>query len=77
MYEDAPSPVRTALKQTPKEDAPRILAEAGLWYDALTALSELIGGTQANQVFRQERAAILKQERLPVVAAWDLSQTTP
>ena len=75
MHAPAPAAVQAGLKQSPKEDAPRILAEAGLWYDALTALAELIAGTPANPLYRQERATILKQERMPVVAAWDLGQT--
>lgn len=76
MFREANPDVLTALRQTPKEDAPRVLAEAGLWYDALTALANLITTAQSNQLYRQERAAILKQERLPAVAAWDLSQAT-
>ncbi len=75
MHAPAPAAVQAGLTQSPKEEAPRILAEAGLWYDALTALAELIAGAPANQLYRQERAAILKQERMPVVAAWDLGQT--
>ena len=55
-------------------DKPFIYAEIGLWYDAMSALSDLVdtppkGITQ--QELRQQRAALLDQVNLVEVAAYD------
>jgi hypothetical protein len=53
-------------------DAPRLYAEAGLWYDALETVSELIDAGGANEGFRKHRAALLQQVGLSEIAAYDL-----
>jgi hypothetical protein len=42
-----------------------------LWYDALTALADLIEATPQDAQLRQQRAALLKQVDLAEVAAHD------
>lgn len=51
--------------------APGVLAEAGLWYDAIAALSRLIERNPADSVLRAQRAALLEQIGLPQAAAYD------
>lgn len=51
--------------------APGVYAEAGLWYDAIAALSGLIERNPADKVLRAQRAALLEQIGLPQVAAHD------
>lgn len=49
------------LAQARKDEAPSIYAAAGLWYDALTASSELIQASPGDPAPRQQRAALLAQ----------------
>lgn len=65
--------LRTQLDQTEAERAPHLYAEAGLWYDALAALSDLIDAAPADLGLRQQRAALLKQVGLETVAAYDVA----
>jgi hypothetical protein len=53
------------LARARPEERPAIHAEAGLWYDALAASSELIGSAPDNAALRQQRAALLTQVGLP------------
>lgn len=52
-----------------KTDAPIRYAEAGVWYDALMALSDLIQADPANEGLRQQRTSLLEQAGLGEVAA--------
>jgi hypothetical protein len=67
-----PAALRGKLAQAGKAKAPHIYAEAGLWYDALTAISELIDGTPKDTLLRKQRAALLEQVGLPEVARYDV-----
>ncbi len=53
--------MRNQLDRTEAEHRPHLYAEAGLWYDALASLSDLIEATPANLGLRQQRAALLQQ----------------
>ena len=55
------------LGQARREELPSIYAEAGLWYDALTAMSELIESTPDDSALRRQRAALLTQIGLPLI----------
>jgi hypothetical protein len=58
----APSPeLRQRLAQASREQVPSIYASDGLWYDAVTAASDLLDAAPANPVLRRERAALLSQ----------------
>lgn len=48
-----------------KEDLPSLYAEAGFWYDALAAVSELIVSAPQEPAFRKQRGALLSQVDLP------------
>ncbi len=51
--------------------APRIYAEAGLWYDAIASLSRLIERNPADAELRSLRASLLEQIGLAAAAAAD------
>lgn len=55
------------IAQAPKTQLPFLYAEGGLWYDALTAISELIEAAPQDQALRKERAAMLVQVGLPEI----------
>ncbi len=62
---------QTQLDQSSAAEAPRLYAQAGLWYDALAALSESITAVPHDTGLRQQRAALLEQIGLPAAAAFD------
>lgn len=51
-------------------------ARAGLWYDAMSCLCDLVKESPTNLQLRRQRAALLKQVGLHGVAEWDLRSTT-
>jgi hypothetical protein len=59
-------------KATPETKA-GIYAEAGIWYDALAALSDQIEAQPTNKALRDTRADLLQQIGLKAVAAAELS----
>jgi len=63
--------VLASFQLTP--DAPTEYAEAGLWYDALQALSEQIRMRPNDVSLRRQRGNLLNQVGLSDAAAWDLS----
>jgi hypothetical protein len=67
-----PTELRAKLARAGKTRAPYLYAEAGLWYDALAAISDLIDAAPNDQVRRQERASLLEQVGLPQIAELDL-----
>jgi len=54
-----------------ERQAPMIYAEAGLWYDAIDALSRLIELHPDDAELHAQRAALLDQVGLPAVASYD------
>ena len=63
--------VSARVANTAEMEAPGIYAEMGLWYEALTAVSELIAADPTNRNLRRQRAALLEQVRLLGLAAHD------
>ena len=57
-------------------DAAKRYAEAGIWYDAVMALSDQIQANPADTTWRQMRAELLEQAGLTEVAANDLKART-
>ncbi len=57
------------------EKDPIDLAKAGLWYDAVEAISESIEADPQNNTLRIQRAALLNQVGLPEIAQFDLRQS--
>ena len=68
-----PAELPAKLAHAGKTRAPYTYAEAGLWYDALTAISALIDAAPNDRMLRQERASLLKQIGLPQIAELDMS----
>jgi hypothetical protein len=66
-----PDGLQGKLTQAGQTAAPRLYAEAGLWYDAIAALSALIAAAPQDMTLRQQRAALLEQEGLAEAAAYD------
>jgi hypothetical protein len=67
--------VQSQLRQAGATHAPRLYAEAGFWYDALAAFSDLIEATPEESLWRQHRATLLEQVELHEVAKYDRGQT--
>jgi Domain of Unknown Function (DUF928) len=70
----APDPaVQARAAAAGERQAPLIYAEAGLWYDAIDALSRLIELHPGDAELHAERAALLDQVGLPDAASYDRS----
>ena len=65
---DPPEELKTKLARTAKQDLPFVYAEAGIWYDALGAISDLIEAAPQDQELRKQRAAMLAQVGLPTIS---------
>jgi Domain of Unknown Function (DUF928) len=66
-----PEALRTQLAGAGKARVPFIYAEAGLWYDSLAAISELIDAAPNDPLLRKQRASLLEQVQLAEVAQYD------
>jgi hypothetical protein len=64
---DPSEEMKKKLAQAGKADLPFLYAEAGLWYDALSALSEQIEAAPQNPALRKQRATMLAQVGLPEI----------
>jgi uncharacterized protein DUF928 len=62
---DLQEDVKAKLAQASDNEVPFVYAQAGLWYDALKSISDLIDAAPQNQELRNERTALLKQVGLP------------
>jgi hypothetical protein len=65
---EAPSELQSKLTDAGKDRAYFVYAEAGLWYDALKAISDQIDAAPENQELRKQRAALLSQVGVPAIA---------
>jgi Domain of Unknown Function (DUF928) len=68
---DLPDKLRSQLVQADKRTSARLYAMAGLWYDTIATLSELIDAVPQDALLRQQRATLLDQEGLTEAAAYD------
>ena len=59
--------LRKKLDHADKASIPNILAEAGIWYDAISALSEMIDAAPDNAELRRKRALLIEQVGLPKI----------
>ena len=66
---EPPADLVAKLAHTRREDLPSLYASAGLWYDALAAISELVTATPNEEGPRRQRAALLAQVGLPATVA--------
>lgn len=63
--------LRATLVQSPKQLAPEIYAAAGIWYEAISGVSELVDASPKDPVLRRQRASLLEQVGLSEVATSD------
>lgn len=68
---ERPEALRTRLARAHKTRLPYIYAEAGYWYDAVEAVSQLIETTPDAASMRRLRAALSEQVGLQEAAAYD------
>jgi len=71
---EASADLKTRLAGATPESLPAVYAEAGIWYDALSHLSDRIEADPGNQALQEARADLLRQAGLkaavgPTVAA--------
>ncbi|MCI0406999.1 MAG: DUF928 domain-containing protein [Acidobacteria bacterium] len=62
-----PEGLKAKLAQAGKGEMPFLYAEAGLWYDALAAISQLIEAAPQDPMLRRQRASLLAQVGLPEI----------
>jgi hypothetical protein len=60
-----PADLSSTLSTAGRAERVAVYAGAGLWYDALTAVTTLVEQSPGDSVPRQQRAALLKQVGLP------------
>jgi hypothetical protein len=58
---EMPEALKAKVAQAAKSDLPSLYGQAGLWYDTVAAISELIEAAPQDQAFRKERTALLSQ----------------
>jgi len=68
---ELPNELRGQLIQANKITAARLYATAGLWYDTIATISELIDAAPQDTTLRQQRAMVLAQEGLTEAAVYD------
>lgn len=64
-----PEGLAAKLSRASKADTPSLYAEAGLWYDAVAALGELIDQAPSDRALVEQRSALLRQVGLPETQA--------
>jgi hypothetical protein len=74
-YLPASADLSVKLGQTPKARQPFVLAEQGIWYDALAGLSDRIHAEPKDLSLRKQRAALLDQVGLNEAAEFDLKES--
>jgi hypothetical protein len=67
-----PGDLAGMLQKAGKRGAHYVYGEQGIWYDALSAISEFIAGSPGDGTLRRERASLLQQVGLEEVAAYDV-----
>ena len=71
-FVDPPPALRENLRKAGKNNAVYVYAQAGLWYDAIAAVSDLIHAFPKDAAARKKRAALLQQVGLHEAAEFDL-----
>jgi hypothetical protein len=62
---EPPADVSARLPRAAKTELPQLFAGAGLWYDAVAALGDLLEAAPRDRMLLEERAALLRQAGLP------------
>jgi len=72
---EIPGALYGKLSQSDRRTLPNLYAESGIWYDTITAISELIETNPNDMNLRKQRAALLEQVGLSEVAQYEMKQT--
>jgi len=72
---ETPEALHAKLSQADKRNFPYIYAELGIWYDTITAISELIEANPNDMNLRKQRIALLEQVGLSQVAQYEVKQS--
>lgn len=75
-HQAPPAELAEKLAQAGKTEAPYLYAEAGFWYDAVGAISDLIDATPDDPFLRKQRASLLEQVGLSEIAQYDVVPVT-
>jgi hypothetical protein len=65
---EVPADLKEKISHSTPPSLPNVYAEAGIWYDALAALSDEIEAQPENKTLRQTRAELLRQVGLNTAA---------
>lgn len=68
LYREASPELTRRLARASGADIPSIYAESGIWYDAVSSVSDLITANPGNKEYRKMRADLLEQAGLSEVA---------
>jgi len=66
-----PDQLSSDLVRAGKGDLPHLYAQSGIWYDALTSVSDLIVASPSDAALHQQRASLLEQIGLADLARLD------
>jgi len=72
---EPPAELKTKLAGASARSAPAIYAEAGIWHDAVSSLSDLIDANPGDKALLAERADLLRQAGLKAAAADSLASS--
>jgi hypothetical protein len=64
---DVPNDLKAKLATANKSELFSLYADAGMWYDAVGAISEMIDAAPQDQALRKQRAALLSQVGLSAI----------
>ena len=65
---DVPSDLKARLTSAKKSELFSLYADAGMWYDAVAAISEMIDAAPQDQALRKQRAELLSQVGLSAIS---------
>ncbi len=71
-YIEPPKELTKNLIHTEKVKVPHVYAETGIWYDAISSISNLINNSPDNITLRKQRASLIEQVGLQKVAEYEL-----
>jgi len=63
--------LRARVNQASKAELPFVYADEGIWYDALSSISDTIDADPNNSNLRAQRASLLEQVQLQEIADFD------
>ncbi len=71
-YIEPPETLTTKLTLAGKVRAPHIYAESGIWYDAISSISNLINNSPDDMTLRKQRASLMEQVGLQEVTKYEI-----